>query len=503
MTVVMSRHAPRVVGLRVGLAALAVAILVALAGLILPDHLPELAYLLLVIGTAGLVLVCVRKWSLSPLGKRLDYWEPPTAFSILALSYAALGFLAFLTNDARFRVHELDPDNSRLIDAVALMAFALAAFWIGYRAGARLLTATRVATAHPVAALRRHLANPSLAMTLIVYSLVLVLHVWRLFAGSGTFDAPGLGAAEQPVDDIVSLGYFVLALAAVQVFLKRWPPIALYVILAPEVFFASLTAFISSVVVIGIIVMGALYYAGPQVRVRWLLFFAVLVLVITPVTVSMRVQIRTGHAYFGSIGALADSAWQGFSDTWLTAPAEAANTTYSKLIGRVAGNIQILGVVLRYVPARTPFLGTQDLVAAPLFVVPRFLWPDKPSPSLIGGLTSLLFLNEENNSVTPTTFGDLYLHGGLSAVAIYMFLLGLLLGIEYRILLPKIGDAVSPVLLACWLSLTYTVINPESAYGSMIQALMQKPFLILLTALLICFPRFGSMRRPLQAVIPP
>jgi hypothetical protein len=260
-------------------------------------------------------------------------------------------------------------------------------------------------------------------------------------------------------------------------------------------FFASLTAFIGSVVAIGIVVIGALYYARPRFPARWILFFATLVLIITPVTISMRTQIRSGHASFGSVTDLADSAWQGFGDTWLTAPAEAASTTYSKLTGRIAGNIQILGVILRYVPSQVPFLGTQDLVAAPLFVVPRLFWPDKPSPSLIGGFTSLVFLNEDNNSVTPTTFGDLYLHGGLPAVAIGMFLLGVLLSVLYRLLAPSVGGRASPVLLACWLSLIYTVINPESAYGSMIQALLQKPCLIIFAAFLICAPRSDPVRR--------
>jgi hypothetical protein len=283
-------------------------------------------------------------------------------------------------------------------------------------------------------------------------------------------------------------------LVALQVFLRRWPPIVLYLVLAAEVFFAALTAFITSIVIIGIIVTGALYYAGPRLRVRWLLFFATLVLMVTPVTISMRAQIRAGHAPFGSVGTLADSAWQGFSDTWLAAPAGAAATTYTKLIGRVAGNVQILGVVLRYVPIQVPFLGTQDLIEAPLFVVPRFVWPDKPSPTLIGGFTSLVFLNEDNNSVTPTTFGDLYLHGGVPTVAIGMFLLGVLLSVQYRLFVPGIGNGGSPVLLAYWLSLIYTVISPESAYGSMIQALLQKPFVILFAAFLICAPNSDTVR---------
>jgi hypothetical protein len=476
---------------RLGLAALAAATALVVWGLAMPQDITALAYILLSACVAGIVLLCGRAWSLSAMRRRPDLWEPPTAYSILALAYVVLGFVAFLTNDSRFRVQALGQDNSRLVEAAALMAFGLAALWLGYRAAARTVPIGRIYATY----LRRQFGKPNLAMTLVVYALVTSVHVWRLFSGSGTFDAPGLGVAEQTVDDVVSLGYFILALVALQAFLGRWPRFVLYLILAPEVFFASLTAFISAIVIVGIIVIGATYYTTPRLCVRWLVLFAVLVVIITPVTLSMRAQIRSGEAYFGSIGALAESAWRGLNDTWLAAPGDALIATYSKLIGRLGGNIQILGVVLDYVPARIPFLGTQDLVRAPLFVVPRFFWPDKPSPSLVGGFTSRVFLKEDNNAVTPTTFGDLYLHGGLGAIAMGMFLLGVLFNIQYRLSAPRAADEPSTVMLAWWLSLTYTVINPESAYGAMVQALLQKPFLMLFAAFLICSPGNVALRQ--------
>jgi hypothetical protein len=449
-------------------------------------------YAALLLGIAVMVALCARRWAQGrTAGKRLDLWEPATAYSLLTLGYAAFASVWFLTTDPRFRLWQLGSDSWILNAAVAVIGAGLAALWAGYGLGARIAAAPGLhRLPRAVVAWRERLARgPDVTMTLVIYGLALAARVERMAAGRGAYAlyGSGLGVADQTVAVVADLSYFVLGLAALQVFLKRWRPAVLYYLLAIECVFAALTGFINDTAAIGFVIAGALYHA--EVRLRrcwwWIPLFLMVVLVITPVTIAVRAQILSGRTPADSIQQRAALAREGLSGTWGSSPGVAADLAYVKLVGRLGSDIQVLGMLLRYVPERVGYLDVREIVEAPLYVVPRVLWPDKPSPNHLGGLVSRVFFDEEDNSVAATAFGDLYFHGGLTVVVIGMFALGVFMALLYRALAPGPGAASVP-LIALWLSLAFTVVNPEYAYGSMIQALLQKPLVIVLAALLVC-----------------
>lgn len=216
-----------------------------------------LIYLALLVGVSWLIFFLARRWSQGSIAGRLDFWEPPVLYSLLALGPAAFGLVAFFSDDPHLRISQLGPDNSYLNAALALMGLGLTALWVGYRLGSRFLSIRRKPDQQTASNWRQRFARPDLGMTLFIYALATIIRMGRLLAGSGVFGGRSLGVMDQSVGYIVDLSYLVLALVALQVFLKRWPPKILYAILAIELFFTSLTAFIGYVVVIGLIVVGA------------------------------------------------------------------------------------------------------------------------------------------------------------------------------------------------------------------------------------------------------
>ncbi|MDH3493515.1 MAG: hypothetical protein OEM82_08195 [Acidobacteriota bacterium] len=121
-----------------------------------------------------------------------------------------------------------------------------------------------------------------------------------------------------------------------------------------------------------------------------------------------------------------------------------------------------------------------DLVTS---LVPRFLWPDKPSTSDPRAFGDLYF-NYGENSFAITPFGDLLRNFGLPGVVLGMVLVGFYLRMIYSILIeterPRIWKKMAffPLLI---------VISYESFYATYFPSFVRTVFVIIISLLIIKF----------------
>jgi uncharacterized protein YneF (UPF0154 family) len=109
------------------------------------------------------------------------------------------------------------------------------------------------------------------------------------------------------------------------------------------------------------------------------------------------------------------------------------NSAFTSGLLRRASLYHVVCVAVDTMPARSPFLGGESYAIVPAQLVPRFLWPDKPSPQKSVRLLAIHFgiQTEEATETTSIGFGMLseaYANFGYVAVG----LLGLTFGWLFR-----------------------------------------------------------------------
>lgn len=166
----------------------------------------------------------------------------------------------------------------------------------------------------------------------------------------------------------------------------------------------------------------------------------------------------------------------GYSETWGKGFTTGWDVFADKALGRQAGVVVSITRVLDRVPERIPFKGLEQLAETPFAVVPRFLWPGKPSLS-DGPEVSVKFLDAPHttrSSGSIMIIGDAYWFAGLSGVLTVAIFAGGLIGfVDSRLashaavilrisLLPAIADIESS--LAQWFAGTVLAVLTCSAF---------------------------------------
>lgn len=143
---------------------------------------------------------------------------------------------------------------------------------------------------------------------------------------------------------------------------------------------------------------------------------------------------RLQSSYELSWGAGFDTGWDSFLEK-----------SSSRQAGTFAGSL----LVLNKVPDEVPFRGVASLAEAPLYLVPRSLWPSKPS--LSNGIeVSIVFYDQPSYTPSSSTlllFGEGYWYLGVTGVAVLSLEAGLLLGVIDRYLASGVGPAIRACLL--------------------------------------------------------
>jgi hypothetical protein len=170
----------------------------------------------------------------------------------------------------------------------------------------------------------------------------------------------------------------------------------------------------------------------------------------------------------------------------------------SALAAQSVGRVYLLSQVahvLDVTPADVPFQGGQTYAFVAVTLVPRFLWPDKPSVNDANrfyqtayGLTAQRHL--EDVSIAVGVLGEAFINFGWSGVIGMMTAIGFLLGVFER----TFGSGRSSVLfLAIGLALLQGLLAVESQLSQFVGGFVQQAVLSFIVFLpIVIRPRFGS-----------
>lgn len=430
-----------------------------------------LSLLLLLIAAVG-----IASGAASRPRERFDLFELPVWYTLWTLFSLVLFGLFGFSDDPKYWLPAL-ASSDWIADGLWLVVLGLAGLWCGYRLLWFLFPF------RPVARLAAVTREPSVTLVWVWYGLTLVERVWRIRTLGTAFgaDVSRLGDASVfnqwsiYVEESVRL---VLPIVALQVFRGRWPARHLVWMLIVELLFTFLTGFIKPFMWLTIALVAVLWYAGYGVRARLLPLFVLLALTIIgiPIVERYRVLISTGAIDGRSIVSMAGGLFAALESSWGQGIGPAWEVLADKIGVRQARVAQILGVIVYLTPDFIPHWGVDRLLAIPFYLVPRALWPDKPSLS-DGVLFSVQYLNapsDTNTSSAFTMYGDLYLAAGWTAVFVGMFALGIVCALLYRFLKVEAMQRGDLSLTALYIALAVSMADIESSYIGLMTGLMQR-----------------------------
>lgn len=427
--------------------------------------------LLLLIAAVGIASNAASR----PRG-RFDPFELPVWYTLWTLfSLVLFGFFGF-SDDPKYWLPAL-ASSDWIADGLWLIVAGLAGLWCGYRLLWFLFPL------RPVARLPATAREPSVTLVWLWYGLTLVERVWRIRTVGTAFgaDVSALGEASVfnqwsiYVEESIRL---VLPIVALQVFRGRWPARHLVWMLVVELLFTLLTGFIKPFIWVTIALVAVLWYAGYGVRVRLLPLVALLAFGVIgiPIIERYRVLISSGVIDGRSMLSLAGGLFAALESSWGQGVGYAWQLFVDKVGVRQAHVAQILGVIVYLTPDFIPHWGVERLLSIPFYIVPRALWPDKPSLSQ-GVFFSVEYLNapsDTNTSSAFTMYGDLYLAAGWTAVFVGMFALGIVCALLYRFLKVRPAQRGDLNTVALYIALAVSMADVESSYIGLMTGLMHR-----------------------------
>ena len=200
---------------------------------------------------------------------------------------------------------------------------------------------------------------------------------------------------------------------------------------------------------------------------------AVLGVVLVPTVGSLRplfgwqVNSRSPTSVFGGAIDATVQAWGG--------GVGAGMQTFLDSTIRRQTQVQVLGLVVNLTPAVVPYWGVERLLAIPLYLVPRAVWPNKPNLS-IGTYFSIVYMGhptDTTTSSTPTIFGDLYVSAGWGAVFVGMIIWGVISAWLYGRLKVQPLQQGNASLSALYLGTVISIADIEGTYVAMAVGLIQ------------------------------
>lgn len=172
----------------------------------------------------------------------------------------------------------------------------------------------------------------------------------------------------------------------------------------------------------------AIIYAVLRRRCPWqyLLFGAVALMFIFPIIEAARQAANDGRIERGNLVSIRDGLSQSARDTYGADSVWAQGQTTLDRIVRYSAQLEMLAMVIQYSDETGTRWYGYDYLYPFLGLVPRFIWPDKPSPSHGRWVYNVVYGLPGDSAETQTVPGDLYLNFGSVGVVAGLFVMGML-----------------------------------------------------------------------------
>jgi hypothetical protein len=441
---------------------------------------------------AGLLFIGALTWweaTRSHTGVLPSWTSPPALIAGWSLAWIYAPALAAFLDSSLLDVATLDKGGEAvLLAGLPLTCGALAVLSMSYHAttralGPRVRMADRI---ERIAPLRRIIG------LYVVATLARALRLQTLGMGFGADLAAWgpLRSADQWIGYIDDLRFLALALLVAHVMRRRSGHPWLAILLIVELGLGVSSGFLTPVIM-PVVMCVATAAAVDRLRARHVALVVAAALGIStfvPVIAAIR------DDRMGVIGAV---DLVGVGDI-LTAPGRywlsgvsSGNGVYNKFFGRQAEVASATGLVVTLTPDIVPYEGLERFLALPASVIPRVLWPDKPTLSR-GVWFSSTFrgLADDTTSYSAMTiFSEGYLFYGWTGTVVAMSIAGFLLALVRRRL-------DNPRLVLVYLALVPTIIQIEPELSSYVTTLVQRSLVFVVVFVLLMHRKAGGLGDP-------
>jgi hypothetical protein len=401
--------------------------------------------------------------------------HPPVLLTIwlwisLGLPGLASFFFRHLVVDLRTLV---SIDYVYFIWGWGLVLVGLLSLWGGYWIGLQLF--------RPMKSLDR-LGHWQLSMSVVLgfYALTVALRVVRIlvtgiaYGAENTNWGPFVGLFNQALGYVEDGRYLVLAILAIQAFEAQWIKLPLWTVITIETVFAFTSGFMKPLFRIMIVVTAAAHSTRVDFRryYRYVIAFALLGVLIVPIAQNIRLQSASFNTR--SPAEVLNATELAFRSSWARGVNTGWQTFLDKIAGRQAAVAHMPGIILRRTPSEIPYLGAEQFLAIPAYIVPRFIWPNKPILTYTTWFSST-YLNmpsDTRSSSAMTLFGESYMIGGWVGTALALFVLGLSQAFLFR-------NTVNVGLLPAYIAFIPSLIEYERQFTTMLIGLIQGGLVIL------------------------
>jgi hypothetical protein len=288
-----------------------------------------------------------------------------------------------------------------------------------------------------------------------------------------------LQSVDQWIGYVEDLRFLALTLLVAHAMRRRGGYLWLGIALIVEVVLGVSSGFLTPVL-LPIVLCVATAAAFDRLRLRHIALMAtagLLVSTFVPVIAAIR-QDRMGAVGTADLVDVGD-VLTAPGKYWL-AGVSAGDGVYDKFFGRQAEVASAPGLVVMFTPAVVPYEGLERFLALPASLIPRALWPDKPTLSR-GVWFSSTFrgLPEDTTSYSAMTiFSEGYLFYGWTGTVLAMLIAGALLAVVRRRL-------DNPRLVLVYLALVPTILQIEPELSSYLTTLVQRSVVFLVVFVLL------------------
>ena len=441
----------------------------------------------------GLLFIAALAWweaTRRRTGVLPTWTSPPALVAGWTLGWIYLPALAaFLDHDLLDDFTQAQGGEAVILAGLPLACGALAVLSLSYHLTTRVLgprtSATEVAERY--APLQRVLGLyllSTLARGVRLQTLGLAFGADR--AGWGS-----LQSIDQWVGYVEDLRFLALALLVAHVIRTRSGYLWFALPIVVEVVLGATSGFIKPLIW-PVVLCVATAAAFDRLRARHVLVVAATALVASTF-VSVVAAIREDR-----MGLIGTSASDGLANAfaapgryWLNG-VTSGDGAYDKFFGRQGEVASAVGLVRTLTPAIVPFEGVEKFLIIPAALIPRAVWPDKPTLSR-GIWFSVTFrgLDEETTSASAMTiFSEGYLFYGWTGLVLSMLIVGAVLAVLRRSL-------DTPRLALAYLALLPTILEIEPEFSSYFTVIVQRSAVFFVVFVLVTYTRtvrFGHQR---------
>lgn len=463
-------------------------------------------FVLVALCSAMLGLLLVAYLWFKHVEGHLTVWlhAPILIIGWVVVAFCVPGVVSFTRPEWVSNLQDLNVlDYTIVPQGFALILVGLISIFLSYVVGIRIFRPLGIISAfkQPI---------PSIFPVLLLYLVTIVIRLIRVLVTGVAYgaDDSALGSLlpfNQWLGYIETSRYLALSLFTVYMIRNKWPKFPFFIAIAIEVVYGLTSGFMKPIFFTGMVTSLSALYAGaslPTSRIllgKYAPFMLVLLMAgifVIPVTESLRPILNKGSFNSSSPIEVSNAVREAVGQSWGRGFNVAWNMLTDKTMRRQAVVAHTPGIIIMRTPDDIPYKGITELLMTPTYIVPRVLWPSKPTLST-GVWFSKTYLNmppDTESSSAMTIVGEGYIFAGWPGAIVASISLGLLLALLFH-------NTVSIGLAPIYLALTPVFTNFEGQFTTMFITLMQQTAILLLIYWLLTrsFRMLGTPNERLKA----